>query len=403
MKVKQTGTVFVTHGLWYYSVKLPGEAKRRQVPLKAPGAKHTLTSDRPRTMAEQAAARYWEEHTRQARRDNPHGITIDELCAAWCDHANTYYKHPDGSPTSEAAQVRIGVRLFREMYGRAAVAEMQHLDVIRWRDAMERSGICRTTVNKRLGILRRMLAWALDEGLVTASQKAELSQAQTLKRGRCLAKESAPVRPVDDAVIEKTAAAMMPSTADMVRVHRLTGMRPEEVCQLNWADIDTTATPWRFRPGRHKNAWRGHPRVVLIGPRARAILERHRRADGEAIFSPASALLEWFSAKREAAVSPARTSRADPHCPRKVGTEWNTQSYGKSIAAACARAGVPRWGSNRLRHAFATEVRQRFGFAACRAVLGHSAGNGAVTNIYTFGAIEDEVIRDASEAVEALG
>lgn len=30
MKLKQTGSVFDNHGLWYYSVQLPGEKKRRQ-------------------------------------------------------------------------------------------------------------------------------------------------------------------------------------------------------------------------------------------------------------------------------------------------------------------------------------------------------------------------------------
>ena len=56
MKMKQTGSVWDNHGLWYYSVQLPGERKRKQVPLRAPGAKHTMRADRPRKMAEQAAA-----------------------------------------------------------------------------------------------------------------------------------------------------------------------------------------------------------------------------------------------------------------------------------------------------------------------------------------------------------
>ena len=64
MKLKKNGTVFNNHGYWYFAVRLPGEKRRRQVPLRAPGAKHTLTIDRPRKMAEEAAARYWEAQTR---------------------------------------------------------------------------------------------------------------------------------------------------------------------------------------------------------------------------------------------------------------------------------------------------------------------------------------------------
>lgn len=401
MKLKQTGTVFVHAGRWYYAVKLPGEDKRRQVPLKAPGSTHALAADRPRTMAEQAAARYWEEHTRQIRKGDAKVVTVDDLCTAWGQHAETYYRTADGKPTSEVAQVIIGVRLFREMFARAAVSELTHADMMRWRDAAERSGVARTTVNKRVGILKRMMAWALDAGMISAATKCELSQVQPLKRGRCLAHETTPVRPVDDATIEKTLPAMMPNTADMVRVHRLTGMRPEEMCALRWADIDTTRRPWVYRPRDHKNKWRGMPRVVLIGPRARTILERHR--DAETPFSPMTAMSEWFAAKREAAVSPSRVSRRDPHCPRKLGTAWATGSYTKTIEAACARVGVPAWGANRLRHAFATDVRRGFGLDACRAVLGHSAGGGCVTDRYSFDALEDEMIRTASPAVEALG
>ena len=401
MKLKQTGTVFVHSGLWYYAVKLPGETKRRQVPLKAPGSDHTLAADRPRAMAEQAAARYWEAQTRQLRKGDTPAVTVDDVCAAWADHAAQYYRRPDGSATSEVAQVVIGVRLFRQMYGRAAIAELTHADVMRWRDALERSGVARTTVNKRVGILKRMMAWALDAGHIDARTKVELSQVTTLKRGRCLAHETAPVRPADDDAVRKAVAVMMPNTADMVRLQRWTGMRPEEVCCFTWADVDTSATPWVYRPAQHKNKWRNQPRVVLIGPKAREVLERHR---GTAVpFGPAQAMLEYFKAKREAAVSPSRYSRADPDCPRKPGAVWTPGNYAKTIGKACRRAGVPTWGPNRLRHAFATEVRRSFGLDACRAVLGHSAGGGCVTDRYSFEALEDEIIHAAAPAVEALG
>jgi len=51
---------------------------------------------------------------------------------------------------------------------------------------------------------------------------------------------------------------------------------------------------------------------------------------------------------------------------------------------------------------FATEVRRRFGLEATRAVLGHSMG-ARITDRYSFEAAEDEIIRAASAAVEALG
>jgi hypothetical protein len=51
---------------------------------------------------------------------------------------------------------------------------------------------------------------------------------------------------------------------------------------------------------------------------------------------------------------------------------------------------------------FGTEVRRAFGLEAARAVLGHTGG-GCVTDVYTFDALADEMVRKAAPAVEALG
>lgn len=406
MKLKQSGSVFVNHGLWYYSVQLPGERKRKQVPLRAPGAKHTMRADRPRKMAEEAAARYWEEHTRQIRRHEPLGVSVAELCALWAEHCREYYRRPDGKPTSMATNAILAVRLFRDLYGNAAVSELTHADMLQLRDALVRSGVARTTVNHRLWCVKYMLSWALDEALITATVKAELTQVRGVKRGRTSAPERVPVRPVDDATVEKTVEHMVPNTADMVRVHRLTGMRPCELCAMRWSLIDRSRMPWVYHvpPEANKNEWRGElgmPRVVCIGPKARAILERH--ADGDIPFSPARAMAEHIEAMRAARKTPVYAERKDaPHVPRVLGERWTTDAYTKTIATACRRAGIEPWGANRLRHAFGTEVRRAFGLDAAKAVLGHTDG-GCITDVYTFDAVTDEMVRRAGPAVEALG
>lgn len=406
-KLKQTGSIWDNHGLWYYSVQLPGERKRRNVPLRAPGAKHTMRTDRPRKMAEEAAARYWEEHTRQSTRKRPEGVTVSELFALWDAHCREYYRGADGKPSSTATNAVLDVRLFRELYGNAAVAELTHADMLQLRDALVRSGIARHTVNARLWRVKYMLAWALDEALIPATVKAELTQVRGIKRGRSAAPERQPVRPVDDATIAATVEHMTPNTADMVRVHRLTGMRPCELCALRWSLIDTGRTPWVYRvpPEVNKNDWRGElgqPRVVCIGPKAREILERHRDG-GDVPFSPARAMAEYLDALRAARATPIYgRAKGAPRVPRVLGERWTTDAYTKTIRAACGKAKITPWGSNRLRHTFGTEVRRAFGLEAARAVLGHTGG-GCITDVYTFDAIEEETVRKAAPAVEALG
>ena len=100
-----------------------------------------MTSDRRwLKMAEDAAARYWEEHTRQARRHEPNGITVAELCAMWADHCREYYRGADGQATSTAVNAVIDVRMFRDLFANASVAELTHADMLHLRDALVRSG-----------------------------------------------------------------------------------------------------------------------------------------------------------------------------------------------------------------------------------------------------------------------
>ena len=111
----------------------------------------------------------------------------------------------------------------------------------------------------------------------------------------------------------------------------------------------------------------------------------------------------WYNARRAARATPLYGKRKDaPHVPRVLGERWTSDAYGRTIRAACERAGIEPWGANRLRHTFGTEVRRAFGLDAAKAVLGHTDG-GCITDVYTFDAVEDETVRRAAPAVEALG
>ena len=354
-----------------------------------------MRSDRPKEMAIEAAHRLWEDATRQ-HRIAPNSRTVDEICDAYLAHAQVYYRGG-----SEVYTVACALRAFREMFGSRHIADLIHTDMLAVRDALIRRDLSRKTVNRYIAVLcNRLMPWALDEGLIRATTKAELSQVTPLKPHRSQARETPPVRPIDDFTVEKTIAAMMPNTADMVRVHRLTGMRPDEICNMRWQDIDQSGEPWIYRPQHHKNEWRNKPRAILIGPKAREILLNHQST--EYPFSPVAAVYERMQALRAAAKSPSRYCRKDPNAIRVPRDHWETSEYTKTIHDACDRAEVPHWNANQLRHAFATQVRRKFGIDATRAVLGHSIGL-RITDRYSFEAAEDETIEKASPAVEALG
>ncbi|MBR3222998.1 MAG: site-specific integrase [Kiritimatiellae bacterium] len=387
------GTIYNNNGKWYYAVRLPGEKKRKAYPLKAAGHDVALSADRPRELAIQAAWRIWENASKRKPTTTVEQKTVESICAAYCEHAQTYYRRADGEQTSEVHLARLALRVLRDIYGSQSPAALTHADMLHVREVMASDGtLSRTTVNAYMARMRRMWTWALDAAMISATVKAELTQVQPLKPNRTQLREPVPVMPVSDADIEKTKAAMPENVADMVAVHRLTGMRPEEVCAMRWQFIDTTATPWVYRPPFHKTQWRGMIRAVLIGPRARKILKKYR--DGNFDGCP-------FAPARVIANPPPKGIHA--HLPVKRGTAcWNTGTYTFAVRSACVNAKVDEWTPNRLRHSFATDIRKKHGIRMAGALLGHSDGS-RITDGYSREAAVDELVRECGAVIEAEG
>ena len=386
------GTVYCNNGYWWYAVRLPGEKKRKARKLCAPGSEVALHADRARDVAIAAARRLWEQATRKPSTTLSKSPTVDELCGGWIAYCETYYRRKDGAQTGEAWVCQNAVRILRQMYGSRPAAELQHADMLAVRDALVRSGIARTTVNHYMKRVRRLWQWALDEGHITGAQKAELSQVQNLKAFRSEAHETEPVGPVADSVIEATCAKLAENTADMVRVERLTGMRPGEICNMAWEHINTASVPWVYKPPHHKTEWKGKDRAVLIGPKARAILEKYRQWAHP--FSPiACADMELSKGGRVHGV---------PGVPDSLAPEWKTARYGCAIRKAAERAKVEAWSPNQLRHSFATEVRRKYGIMAAAALMGH-AGVLNITHGYSRDAAVDELVREWGKVIEEVG
>lgn len=389
------GTVYNNNGKWYYRVKFPGDTKRTLHKLCAPGHNVALSADRPRELAIQAAWRIWEAHTRKPCSLTVGVPSVEQICAAYCLHSKTYYRRQDGQPTSEQEAIPHALRPLRDLYGDTPVTALMHADMIRVRNTIIGWGTCsRTTVNHYMARIRRMWVWALDEGLIGAKVKAELTQVQPLKAYRTNLREPAPVMSVPDADLEAVCRIAPPNFADMVRVHRLTGMRPGEVCMMRWQDIDRSREPWVYRPPVHKTQWSGHIRAVLIGPRARAILVKYLDDDFDGYpFCPARIIASGMKGGAHQAAS----------IPTRRGIKfWTTDTYTAAVVVYRMKCTCGAWSPNRIRHTFATQVRREFGVYKAGMLLGHSNGM-SVTNGYSHEAAVDEIVREAGPVIERIG
>ncbi len=328
-------------------------------------------------------------------------ISVVELCAAYLVFAKTYYQK-NGTATGELGPVLSVISVLKQLYGKRPVSEFSPLKLKAAREHMIAKGWARNTINKQVKRIVRMFAWGVENELVESSIPSALREVRGLEAGRSAARECSPILPVEAKTVEATLPHLSPVVADMVRLQRLTGMRPNEVCILRPFDLERSGDVWRYRPSSHKTEHHGRKRVIFIGPQGQAILRPYLLRSADSVcFSPLES-----EQKRRAIQNAARKTAANAgntigsnrvSRPRwKPGDKYSTNTYRKAIWRACDKAfPVPeniteaegvvwiqsnRWAPNQLRHAAATEIRKLFGLEAAQVTLGHAGAD--ITQTY---------------------
>jgi integrase len=350
------------------------------------------------------------------------GLTVNEVLLAYFKHAEQHYRGPDGITTPEVRHLKTACRYVRELYGTVPATEFGPLALKTVRERFVSCGWSRKVVNGRVERVRRVFGWAVAEELVPPSVHQALLTVRGLDRGRTQARETEPVKPVDNATVDATLPFLNRQVRGLVEYQRLTGCRPTEACRVRRSDIDMSGPIWLYRPTLHKGTWRGKPRIVAIGPKAQTLLREFFTPNlDDYLFSPRRAVEELKAdraAKRKTPCYPshmrhnANRRKANPKCT--ASERYTRLSYGTAINRACDKAFPPpqslakrtgeavakwwkrltaeersgvkawqkahRWAPNQLRHSYATKVRKEHGLEAAQVALGHSKAN--TTEIY---------------------
>lgn len=343
-----------------------------------------------------------------------HQITVSELIAKfWSANAQRYTKH--GRETKAADNYRRVLRALKERYGRTLAIEFGPLSLKAMRAVFVERGSSRSTCNDCALMTRKVFRWGASEQLIPAAVPDALMCVAGLRKGETQAAEPVPVLPVDDATVDATLPHLSPVVADMVRLQRLTGARPGEICSLRPGDVDRTGDVWKYTPAEHKTEHFERDRVIFLGPKAQAILAPYLLRPADAFcFSPAES-----EKKRRAVLTENRTTPLS--CGNKPGTNkkrkpdtrpgnrYETAAYRRAICRGCEIAfGMPPalrnprqqkggdgkpldevqvrhlqdlarqwrakhvWTPHQLRHSAATEIRHKFGLESVQVVLGHA-------------------------------
>jgi len=326
--------------------------------------------------------------------------SVNEMILAYWRFAKTYYVK-DGQPTKELACMREALLPLRELYGNTPAHEFGPRSLKAVRQHMVDAGLSRGVVNRRIGRIKRVFKWAVAEEIIPPSVHHGLQTVTGLRYGRTEARETEPVKPVPDEHVDALLPFVAPQIVAMIQLQRLTGMRPGEVVTMRPCDLDRSGEVWMYERREHKNRWRGHRRVIPVGPRAQEVIKPFLDRDENAyMFSPREAEA-WrrerrpvhYKSKRKTPIYPselkarekAKQARRKRKPKRPKRPCYDTNSYRRAIEYGIVKAGkagvqIPHWHPNQLRHNRGTEIRKKYGIEAAQVVLGHARAD--VTQVY---------------------
>ena len=145
-------------------------------------------------------------------------LSVVELVDRFMEHARSYYRGPDGTPTNEPDNFRIALRPVVKLFGRSPAAQFGPSGLRSVRETMVAKGWARTYVNTAIKRVRAAFRWAVSHELIPPSCLHALQAVEPLKLGRCVAPEPEPVAPVDEAVVMATLPFLPKSVQAIVRL-----------------------------------------------------------------------------------------------------------------------------------------------------------------------------------------
>ena len=204
---------------------------------------------------EEARQRVWAEYLakRKIQIGPKEVITVAVLVDRFLDYAKGHYVK-NGRSTGTCERFEITVRPLLELYASVPVVEFRPLALKTVRQKMVDSGrLCRNTINQRIGYIKQIFSWGVENELVDESTAATLRYVSGLEEGETTAIDYDEISPVSFETVEKTIPhCSHPIIADMIRVQMYAGMRPQDVCNMRLCDIDRSGDVWDYAPWEHK-------------------------------------------------------------------------------------------------------------------------------------------------------
>ena len=141
---------------------------------------------------------------------NASALTICEIALPYLGFVEQHYrKH--GRPTSEVSSIKRALGPLIELYGGTEVRHFGPLALKTYREKLIAADLSRGVINNHVSRIKRFFKWATENEMVPPQVQHGLQCVPGLRCGRSPARETQPIRPVDDAIVDATY-----ETSDMV-------------------------------------------------------------------------------------------------------------------------------------------------------------------------------------------
>jgi integrase len=320
-------------------------------------------------------------------------MSIAQVFLRYLQWAETYYD--GGAKNKEFGHFVKAMDQVRLLYNSLPFSEFGPRKLRRVRERMIDLGWSRNHINHQVNRIRAVFKWAVSEEYIESTVHANLQTLPGLRKGKSLARETKPVKPVAWKHVEATLPFMTPVLAAMTEIKYLTGMRSDELTGMRLAEMDLRGDVWIYEPREHKTAHRGKRKVICLGPRSQALLLPYLPASLNAfIFSPGISCWEQSQARAAARKSKlyGKALNRQPRA-RKTRERYDTHAYqtainhaftamakslghvrpvGEKLRPWLRSVGIRFWTPHALRHSRGTLTRAAYGIEGAQASLGNT-------------------------------
>ncbi|MDR0329052.1 MAG: site-specific integrase [Planctomycetaceae bacterium] len=311
-------------------------------------------------------------------------VLVSEIAIAFLDSIESQMDK------NEYMLFKYAVGYLVEVYGELAVNDFspKKLKIIRSR-MVSAGTLCRNTINKYIGKIRRIFSWGVGEEVVQSTIADALKAVKDLRKGEDGTFDHLECEAVPEWVIAATLPFLPPVVAVMVMVQYLTGMRPSEVFKMRVGDIDQSRDNglWYYSP-KHKTEVHIGKKPIPLGKSEQKLIAPYLvgKKPVDSIFSPKTAQRERAAearANRKSKRTPSQRARDAQRAEQnasKVGEFYNRGSYRNAVKYAIEKGNrhgvkIPHWSPYQLRKSAATAIELEHGLDEAQAQLGHTSAD----------------------------